>query len=259
MGRHLFRLLRPDFALKMLRTKAAGLYGWDILFKGTLRPGPIIGERCREIITRTGSAGHETGLHAWDHHQWQARAHAWSRERALVALQKGLDMLKDITGAEPVSSAAPGWRCTNDILLAKEELDMDFHSDCRGNDIFYPLVNGRRLTCPQVPVTLPTYDEIVGRNGFQAGSFFDHLAGLLQPEKLNVLTIHAEAEGLACSGYFTKFMQTTLDRGWSFCPLGSIVRHMRQNNRIHPARMIQGRLSGREGWLAVQEQKKDSQ
>ena len=45
MGQHIFQLLRPSFLIKMLRSKAPSLYGWDMVVKGTLWPGLSIGEK----------------------------------------------------------------------------------------------------------------------------------------------------------------------------------------------------------------------
>jgi undecaprenyl phosphate-alpha-L-ara4FN deformylase len=249
MGRHLWRLLRPAFLWKMLRTRAASLYGWDIIFKGTFWPGPVIGKHLAPQIRLAARADHEIGLHAWDHHAWQAHIDTMTDEDIRTVLRKGFEMLTEIIGTPPTCSAVPGWKCTDRVLLAKAELPFVYNSDCRGTSIFKPLVSGKALAQPQVPVTLPTYDEAVGKNGITNDNYNDFLLSQVKPGALNVLTIHAEAEGIACQVLFHDFLEKAHDRHIRFVPLGELIKDQASMN-LCP--IFNAEIAGREGWLSLQ-------
>src|SRR6266478_2783382 len=107
MGRHVWRLLRPAFLVKMLRSNAASLYGWDILLRGTVVPGPVIGQKLAPVIRHAADAGHEIGFHAWDHHAWQQHVASMDREKVRQILQRGVAMLAEAAGRPPTCSASP--------------------------------------------------------------------------------------------------------------------------------------------------------
>ena len=121
MGRHLWRLLRPSFLWKMLRTKATRLYGWDILLKGTFWPGPIIGEKFGPVLHAVAQDGHEVGLHAWDHQEWQSQIDSMWSDSIHSSIDKGVVLLTRILGSPPVCSAVPGWKCNNLVLQEKDK------------------------------------------------------------------------------------------------------------------------------------------
>jgi undecaprenyl phosphate-alpha-L-ara4FN deformylase len=250
MGRHLWRLLRPAFFLKMMRTKAASLYGWDILFKGTFWPGPLIGKKCAPVIRAAADDGHEIGLHAWDHHQWQAHLDTMADEEIYNAIKKGADQLTKILGQHPICSAVPAWKCNNAALIAKGKFDFKYNSDCRGQSIFSPVVNCQTLLQPQIPVTLPTYDEVVGKNGISDSNYNDYILSLLSLSSLNVLTIHAEVEGIAKLDLFGDFLKKAKTKGVSFVPLGQLLADAASIGR---GAVVAKEIPGREGWLAYQE------
>ncbi len=249
MGRHLWRLLKPAFLWKMLRTNAAGLYGLDILFMGTAWPGPQIGKRLGHIIKACADAGHEIGFHAWDHHKAQAKIDKMSAEEMRAELRRGCELLQKITGQFPISSATPGWRTNETLLKVKAEFPFAFDSDCRGSGAFYPVVDGKPLDRLQLPVTLPTYDEILGRGGVNDSNYNDTQIASLRPGKLNVLTVHAEAEGGKTAAMFDQYLTRVLAEGWRVVPMGEVARI---NAGAPEGAIAPLAFPGREGWLACQ-------
>ena len=249
MGRHLWRLLKPAFFIKMLRSRAASLYGWDILLAGTFWPGRKIGQALAEVITATLDAGHEVGVHAWDHYKWQTHVENMPRPEINYEIQKAYETLQAITSSKPICSAAAGWKCTDDVLLEKEGFAFRYNSDCRGHSIFRPVIQGHPAT-PQIPVTLPTYDELIGHDGISNANYNDRLLDLIQPQQLNVLTVHAEVEGIACAGLFADFLTRAKERNIRFVPLGNLLP---DPESIPPGRIKIGALPGREGTMCLQD------
>ena len=249
MGRHIKKLLKPGFLKKMLRSNAPNLYGWDILLKGTILPGPVIGKKCADIIRSVALDGHETGLHAWDHYQWQSHILNMSQKQIFDGMRKGCESLEAITGSQPACSASPGWICNDAVLEVKEKFAFLYNSDTRGSHIFFPVAKNRTLTCPQIPVTLPTYDEIIGRCGLGQTNYNEYLFSLIKPRQLNILTIHAEAEGIHCLDLFENFIKQALARGICILPLGSLLDKFpfRDNCRV-----IEKKMDGRHGKIAFQ-------
>ena len=68
---------------------------------------------------------------------------------------------------------------------------------------------------------------------------------------MNVLTIHAEVEGIFCAEMFEHFLKTALSRKILFIPLGALLQEQMPTDY---ATLVAENIRGREGWVAYQAQ-----
>src|SRR5205814_2205139 len=79
-------------------------------------------------------------------------------------------------------------------------------ADARGTAPFLPVMGNYAGQTPQIPTTLPTLDEILGTPDLGVTSPEEYLLARVSGEKLNVFTLHAEAEGMGNAEFFVRFL-----------------------------------------------------
>jgi undecaprenyl phosphate-alpha-L-ara4FN deformylase len=131
-------------------------------------------------------------------------------------------------------------------------MGLDYRSDTRGGAPYRCFVEGRVLATPEIPTTLPTLDEVMGRRDLSDDSAVrEFYLGLCKPDALNVHTIHAETEGMGQLENFTALIRALKDRGAKFVQLREVA--CRLNRAELPAcEVVRTTLPGRAGWISAQ-------
>lgn len=246
-GKAIRRIFRKGFISKMLRTKAPSTYGLKTLMYGTLLPAPMIVPKNPDIVKRAFDEGHETGIHAWDHVYVQDCLYKISKEEYRALYEKASEMYENICGVKATSIAAPGWQLSHAVLATEQELGLAFASDVRGYSPFMPVFEGVEYGVPQIPSTLPTMDEIYGLPGVNDETLPEIWYKGMDKE-YNVVTVHAEMEGISKAGVLNRFLTLTKNRGTEFFTLGEYAKMA----PLPKCEIVMGTLEGRAGKLAVQ-------
>ena len=252
-GRALRRVFRPGFLSKVRRTSVASHYGLKTLMYGTLLPGPHIGRRAGHIMREVAAAGHEVGIHCYDHIRWQdfvAKKNAdWTRRE----MQRAVDAFQEVFGREADVIGAAGWQINSHALALEEEFGFSYASDVRGESAFYPLLEGVSSGCLQIPTTLPTLDELIGLDEITDANVHEVVFAASRKVLPNghVYTLHAELEGMALLPVMQQLLADWQAAGDTLGTLRD-TRTSLDQAAVPTRQIVWDEVPGRSGLLAVQ-------
>jgi undecaprenyl phosphate-alpha-L-ara4FN deformylase len=148
-----------------------------------------------------------------------------------------------------------GWQINAHVLKIEGEMGLDYASDTRGQGPFLPVLQGMPATCPQIPTTLPTLDELIGWGGCTEANADDRVYASSQRRppgsQGHVYTLHAELEGMRLLPVMDRLLARWGGDSLPVHPLGEVFRNL--NPRELPWHQLEWRtVEGRSGRVAAQ-------
>jgi len=249
-GWALRRVFRRGFLAKVQRTSVVKHYGLRTLLYGVVLPAPDIGRLGAPAMRAARDAGHECGIHTWDHVRWQDNVRR--RDARWTARQMGLAYARfvEVFGAPPSTHGAAGWQMNAAAFRQIDAWNMAYSSDGRGSGPYVPVVDGAALRHVQLPTTLPTFDELIGRDGVDEESVAEAMLARTAGASDHVFTLHAELEGGLLAPALRRLLHGWRAQGHALVPLARYHERVRER----PLRRLPvawGEIPGRSGELIV--------
>lgn len=252
-GKAIRRVFRPGFFQKVSRTSVVQMYGVRTLLNGTLLPAPHIGRRHADVMRQVRDAGFETGIHCNDHFKWQDYLFKMTLEQTREEFGRALDEYRRIFGTDALTAGAPGWQATAASRQVYDEANLLYASDTRGKSAFFPEIDGRVFNTLEIPSTLPTFDELLGRPEFPDEKIVGHYTSLLKVDQPNILTIHAEIEGMMKRPLFHELLEAWQKIGVHFVRMDDLAKEMLTHREHIPVQpLVMAEIDGRSGTVATQ-------
>jgi len=271
-GWALRRAFRPGFFSKVSRTSVVEHYGIKTLMYGTLLPAPDIGRDCAAEMRAVADAGFECGIHTWDHVLWQdnvaTRDPAWTT----AMMRKAAARYAQVFGVAPHTHGAAGWQMNaaafgeHDVAVngAGYRYASDQRAILKDNGALASAASGphrlagggKVFSCIQMPTTLPTLDELLGREidgtvitTHNIGAFLLNLTATDRRD--HVYTLHAELEGQKLAPIFEQLLKGWLAQGYRLASMADYFDKIKDAT-LPVCPITWGELPGRSGQLMVQ-------
>jgi peptidoglycan/xylan/chitin deacetylase (PgdA/CDA1 family) len=257
------RALNPGFFQKVSRTSVLEHYGFKTLMYGVLLPGPDIGVKGAAEMRAAREAGFECGIHTWDHVLWQDNVRKRDAAWTDAMMRKSEQRYSQVFGEAPHTHGAAGWQMNLPAFARHDAQGYTYASDGRAmlredGALADPQAGPYRfkgMRHIQMPTTLPTLDELLGRevNGAEltTENIAAHLLKLTADNRRDhVYTLHAELEGQKLAPIFEQLLSGWKAQGYQLASMADYYEKIKHDPL--PEYPVQwGELPGRSGELIV--------
>jgi undecaprenyl phosphate-alpha-L-ara4FN deformylase len=156
IARNMWNYINP---LNLIRKKPFKRYGLTmlngLLFKRQIQESKNIG-----LVL---DAGHELGLHGYDHYNWMNHLDSKSMEEISALISRGCELFERAFGFYPKSFASPGFTVNSRFLSMLDDFGFSYSSDFIGEKAFYPKIEieieGKVCRTLQIPVSMKSIGE----------------------------------------------------------------------------------------------------
>jgi peptidoglycan/xylan/chitin deacetylase (PgdA/CDA1 family) len=150
-------------------------------------------------------------------------------------------------------AGAAGWQSNRFSREVYDRAQLLYSSDTRGAHPFFPRIAERVFNTLEIPTTLPTLDELMGRPEFPDREIVPHYLSLLRDDRVNVFTLHAEIEGMGRRKLFHDLIHAWKARSVRFIRLDDYARELLENRLgITVCEQVMAPIDGRSGVVATQ-------
>lgn len=130
------------------------------------------------MLEQVRMAGFDLGILGWQPTRWIKRAASAPAVWVSEQLEQARTAFEKAFGSAPQLTAAPGWQGNPHTLRLTQRFGFACASDTRGRHPFIPVWNGEIVRCPQIPVTLPTFEELTSVSAKETADAVDALLAL---------------------------------------------------------------------------------
>jgi peptidoglycan/xylan/chitin deacetylase (PgdA/CDA1 family) len=212
---------------------------------------PDLGRRCADAMRTARDAGFEIGLHAWDATLWRRQVAQADAEWTARQLALAMARFEEVFGERAAAHSAPGWKMNKHAWRATQALGFEYGADTCGTHPFVPVLRAELVACPQVPTTLPSMDDWIGREGVTEADVVERLLKLTADGGDHVYTLRAGSEGLARAAAFERLLDGWKKQGFELVRLRTLLA-VTTNAKLPLHAVLDGPVPDRRGIVALQ-------